>query len=124
MGMYTECMFRARIKKEIPESVEKVIRYFFDDGEQPEDLPDHEFFKCSRWDYLFSCPAHHRGKANLISLSEGNRDIFNLCDIKNYDGEISKFFDWINPYLDTYPGACIGWSWYEEDDLPVLICAK
>jgi hypothetical protein len=42
-------------------------------------------------------------------------------DIKNYEGEIEKFFEWIIPYVDGYPGDFIGYSRYEEDLKPTLI---
>ena len=41
------------------------------------------------------------------------------CNLKNYDGEISKFLDFIFPYVITY--GFIGYTRYEEFELPYLI---
>jgi hypothetical protein len=41
-------------------------------------------------------------------------------DIKNYAGEIQKFFEWIIPYVDGCPGDFIGYSRHEENRKPTL----
>lgn len=44
--------------------------------------------------------------------------------LKNYDDEIDKFFDWLNPYIEGIPGQCIGYKWHEYDDAPTLVYLK
>jgi hypothetical protein len=47
MGMYTELIFGAAIKaKGLPKDVLEVLLYLFEGGEQPHELPTHEYFKC------------------------------------------------------------------------------
>ena len=47
-----------------------------------------------------------------------------LCirsNVKNYDGEIQHFIDWITPCLDKHPGDFLGFRRYEETEDPTLI---
>lgn len=38
------------------------------------------------------------------------------ANLKNYDGEIAKFFDWIDPYVEGSEGDYMGYSLYEETE--------
>lgn len=42
------------------------------------------------------------------------------CNLKNYDGEIGAFLDWIMPWVFAGP-ECLGYYRYESDDHPTLI---
>ena len=44
--------------------------------------------------------------------------IFNRSDLKNYDGEIAAFLDWVMPYIDEPEGTWIGHVFYEEWEQP------
>lgn len=128
MGMYTELDFHSELKKDTPQDVIDLIdfavnRYEHKDGRV---LPDHPFFKCERWPWLFcgggSCyfdaKPHYFFKRDEISESWtlGIR-----TNIKNYSNEIALFVEWITPYLYKEPGDFIGFSRYEENDNPTLL---
>lgn len=125
MGMYTELVLKCSVKKSSPCEVLNVINHLFNGGEDVVDVPDHEFFKCSRWMFIGNCSSyyHHPKTINDVHDVEysDSLHIFSRSDLKNYDDEINKFIDWVKPYLDHSPGECIGWQWYEEDDKPTLI---
>lgn len=42
-------------------------------------------------------------------------------NLKNYEGEIGKFLDWIAPYLEAYPGDFLGFHRFNGTEAPVLI---
>ena len=110
MGMYTEILIRVNLDKRLlTEDVNPVIDYLFGEGLEPEQLPDHDFFKCRRWRHLAGGVVWD-AVGKLISIRE----------FKNYNGEAKKFFNWIGPYLDNYKGECIGYTWFELDAQPNL----
>lgn len=123
MGMYTELVLKCQIKEDAPQEVKDVVNYLFRNQRKPERLPDHAFFSCDRWDFIGkSCSYyHHPGVVNDVNDEFGDISIFSRSDIKNYDGEIESFIDWLKPYIDAPEGQCIGWSWYEEEQQPTLI---
>lgn len=125
MGMYTELVLKCRIKENSPDSVKAVINHLFCSADAPETLPEHPFFGLTRWHCIggMSSFYHHPEVVNSVpkfDFTDSNY-IFSRSDIKNYDGEIEAFIDWIKPYLENEEGECIGWSWYEEDLQPTLI---
>lgn len=122
MGMYTEILVKADVNlTEINDTDRAVLNYLFGEGEKPAVLPEHRFFKLPRWEYIGQCSSfyHHPKALNNFDISYGY--IFSRSDLKNYDGEISAFFDWFSPLTTAEPGKCIGYSWYEENDGPELI---
>ena len=125
MGMYTELVLKCQIKEDAPADVKSVIAYMFCGGDAPEKLPDHPFFCLTRWNSIGNCSSfyHHPEVVNSCPKFDYTESqyIFSRSDIKNYDGEIEAFIDWIKPYLENEEGQCIGWSWYEEELQPTLI---
>lgn len=125
MGMYTELVLKCRIKESAPDSVMEVINHLFCGAEAPENLPAHPFFGLKRWHCIggMSSFYHHPKVVNSVPKFDftNSNYIFSRSDIKNYDGEIEAFIDWIKPYLENEEGECIGWSWYEEELQPTLI---
>ncbi len=122
MGMYTEILVKADINtKTISEVDLSVIKYFFDGAEQPENLPDHSFFKLPRWRLIGVCSSFYHHPRAVSSFDNEYGYIFSRSDFKNYDGEIDAFFDWFRPLTTAPAGKCIGYSWYEEDSEPSLI---
>lgn len=122
MGMYTEIMVKADVNlTELSDCDRSVLDYMFGGGERPDVLPDHAFFKLPRWDYIGQCSSfyHHPKAVNSFDQSYGY--IFSRSDLKNYDNEIAQFFNWFSPLTTAEPGKCIGYSWYEEDNVPTLI---
>ena len=128
MGMYTELVFKASLPKTIPPDVRAVLEHLFRERLVPTSLPDHPFFAKERWSLIGRCcSAYHHGRV-VNSWDEEpyscSIKIFSRSDFKDYDEEIAAFIDWVCPYLHESEGDCIGWSWYEEMDKPILIYAQ
>lgn len=125
MGMYTELVLKCQIKEDAPTDVKSVIAHMFCGDDAPEKLPDHPFFGLTRWNFIGSCSSfyHHPEVVNSCPKFDytNSQYIFSRSDIKDYDGEIESFIDWLKPYVDAPEGQCIGWSWYEEEQQPTLI---
>lgn len=119
MGMYTEIFFRATLKQDVPESVLAPFRAMLGELEAESiELPDHELFQRGRWYMLargssYYFPEH--AQSHLVQDDiRGAWCVLLHASIKNYDGEIEAFFDWIDPYVDAYQGEFLGYSLYEE----------
>lgn len=127
MGMYTELYLSVALKKDVPKNVVEIIEHLF--GERPTDpldLPNHDFFKCSRWMMIGRCCSFYFTPmpTSRLYFDKGNTDQYYITtrsDLKNYDGEIGKFLDWVMPYIEAYEGNHLGHHRYEEDDQPTLI---
>ncbi len=131
MGMYTELVIKADVKRDISVDVKFILNFLFNhemdidiwDNEmnlKPEiKLPDHSFFKTSNWTAIGRCNSYYH-IPSTFSFFDG-KYLFSRSDLKNYDNEINKFIDWLCPYLDVDAGKCIGWSWYEEWHEPTLL---
>jgi hypothetical protein len=117
--MYTELVLKCRVKDDIQENVEEVLQFLFNGGYEPVQLPDHHFFEEQRWTFIGRSNSYYHIPWNTSKYKEGY--IFSRSDLKNYNGEIALFIDWIKPYLLNNPSECIGWQWYEEDDAPTLL---
>jgi hypothetical protein len=119
--MYTEIFFRATLVKDLPDEVLAPIRAMLGEIEvDPDDLPDHPLFECQRWDMLARCSSYYfPGHLRSVLVMDDILKAWALglnADIKNYDGEIDKFFDWIDPYVDAGQGEFLGYSLYEDVD--------
>lgn len=124
MGMYTEIHFNSELRRDTPSEVLAVLRYMLGDGDEPP-LPDHPLFSTTRWRYLFTMDSYYfdADTHSTLRFDDIAKTHF-LCvrsNIKNYDGEIEAFLDWIDPYLEKYPGDFLGFSRYEETEQPTLI---
>lgn len=126
MGMYTEIYVNCAFKHDTPPKVIEVLQYLFGEEnlDRPDNLPDHELFKTEGW-YLIgsgsSC--YHIPFATSKFVYDKYMKQWYLTsrsDLKNYNDEIEKFFDWINPYVSAHDGTFIGYSRYEEDLDPKL----
>ena len=126
MGMYTEIHFNSKMKEDLPESVVAILLAMCDgQGVEGITLPDHAFFRSTRWAYLcrtdsyyFDADTHSTFRFDEIS------DAHFLCirsNLKNYDDEITLFLDWIYPYLDKMEDDFLGFYRYEESEAPTLI---
>ena len=68
--------------------------------------------------YYFSADTNSTLRFDDIS------NAYYLCirtNLKNYDNEITEFIDWIKPYLNKLDGDFLGFSRYEETEIPNLI---
>lgn len=115
MGMYTEIIFGAWLKEDLPQDVVDTINILVDadvqklkDFCQSSSAPDHPFFQSDRpWllqsggSYYF--PQVMRTEFQYDKIAEQ----YSLCfrtNIKNYDSEIEDFLDWIKPYIESGSG--------------------
>jgi hypothetical protein len=136
MGMYTEVVFRATINRSKMNTDDfAILSYLFNpsDDKRREDLtlPEHEFFKCQRWFSIGRSSSFHH-HPNVIkdwyqpshqNTEADNVYIFSRSDLKDYDGEIDLFFDWIDTLGLFYKDEFMGYSLYEEDDTPTIFNA-
>jgi len=127
MGMYTELVLSVELRKERPANVIPVLTYLINgEGDEPTDLPDHPFFEKRRWrmvgrgsSYYFANP-EPIGRLHLGNITKTYH--FTMwCNLKNYQGEIEAFCDWLAPYVHTWGREILGWTRYEEEDVPTLI---
>jgi len=129
VGMYTEIVIAAPLRSDTPGDVIEIIRYMIGEGESaPEKTPNHDLFKCDRWGSVLNCSSYY---FIPFSTQEFRYDAIRKAyclvvraDLKNYGDEIEKFFDWIDQYLEKWPGEFVGYSRYEEDIEPVLYFKK
>lgn len=124
MGTYTELVIKTRITTDDPK-VKAVLNYLFndceDDSEPPAELPDHEFFKDRKWDLIGKCSSFYHIPTPLSYFKDGY--LFSRSDLKNYEGTIELFIDWISPYTSGLPGIVLGWTCLEQHN-PILIVKK
>lgn len=125
MGMYTEFHFNSELKSNCPTQVIDILRYMLGDKEESPALPDHPIFKTDRWrhmlrtdSYYFDADTHSTLRYDDIAEAHF---LCIRCNLKNYNGEIEKFVDWIDPYLDKMAGEFLGFSRYEETETPTLL---
>lgn len=120
MGMYTEICLRIQLKDELDSNVVKVIHELVN-GDSLSKIPKHPFFETSRYKSLMLCSSfYHVPFATMQFRKEGSSGTWYLvgrADLKNYESEIEKFFDWIYPYCED---GMLGYSLYEEDVYPEI----
>lgn len=123
MGDYTEFHFNAEVKDD--DEVLAVLRYMVDGGDvAPEPLPDHPLFHTHRWHMMLRCDSYYFDADTRSTLRADYQGPIYLCvrsNLKNYDGEIEKFIDWISPHLKKDEGDFLGFYRYEETEQPTLI---
>jgi len=124
MGVYTEIYVNVDLKKDTPEEVIEVLSAMcFPDCLQNklEGFP-------VRWAYLFGNGSYYtpNTSARYLRYDDISKQysLLGKGDIKNYQGEIEEFFEWLMPYIDSSEGDFIGYSRYEEDDVPTLYFKK
>lgn len=134
--MYTEFHFNSELSKDTPSEVIIILRVMlqelsFDAIDFP--LPDAPLFKTERWrtmlvcdSYYFDADTHSTLRFDDLNCKKGKSYFLCIrCNLKNYDSEIEKFVDWIDPYLeDKDSGDFLGFSRYEESEDPVIIRKK
>lgn len=129
MGMYTEIFARGGLAEDTPPEIGSILRALIVGVDVAPflnmDQPHHQFFDCDRFNQIASgSSAYLPGTAhsqwvekNFWSKLPG---FLITASLKNYDSEIEKFFDWIDPYLEADGGEFVGYSLYEENRVPLL----
>ena len=124
MGMYTELIFGARLKENTPKEVIDTLKYMVGDlEEKPEKLA----FETSTGRNVLGESSFYFGVHFPVTkfYYDGIVKAWTLssrANIKNYDGEIDQFLDWIKPYIDRGSGnrEMFAIKIYEEHDEPTI----
>jgi hypothetical protein len=127
VGMYTEFFFRAPLRGDVDRQFFVRLNETPDSFTPVHGLPEHPFFQCERWHNLFcGGSAYHetRGFDLRYDSFRSQHILFCHSSFKNYDGEIEKFLDWIDPMVEELEGTFLGYSLYEEDEQPILYYKK
>lgn len=126
MGMYTEFHFNSELN--IPKECEvaEILKFMVGDREdEPKEIPDLPLFGDTRWRFMLQCDSYYfdADTRSTLRWDEVSKSYYlNIrCNLKNYDGEIEQFIDWIRPYLDKERGDFLGFYRYEESETPTLI---
>lgn len=131
MGMYTEICLNVRLEENTPSEVINLLSRMVNGpwlrnerGYVEIPVPDHPFFQCPRWRMVLTCSSHYFVPFSHSTMRfDEIADTWFLCaraDLKNYDSEIEQFFNWLQPYIDAPVGEFIGYSRYEESNVPTL----
>lgn len=123
MGMYTELIFGASLRKDTPEEVIHVLQFLIGDRTAPVELPNHPFFGTARYGHIFSSSSYYFGVSRSLGkmwTDEISNEwvISTRSNLKNYDGEVELFLDWIKPYISKGSGSreFYAISCYEQDE--------
>lgn len=124
MGMYTEIYICTGIKQDIKDIDLNVLKFLFMGENKPDTLPSHRLFSTPRWHMIGSCSSHYHipYSTSDMKYNEIAKQYFivSRSDLKNYNDDIELFFDWIMPFLNKSEGEFIGYSRYEETNIPKL----
>lgn len=128
MGMYTALHFGAALKLDTPTEVIDILRYMTaadKDPDNPPPTPAAELFSDDTgWHWMLLSDSYyfqHETNSQVVDFPTRGHALSITCNLKNYNDEISKFLDWITPYVDAYPGEWLGYWMFEEDEKPTLI---
>jgi hypothetical protein len=144
MGMYTEIYVNIDLVEDLPDDVLYVLKGLVRDityrsdpldqnnnTEEPIDAWEDVRWGIltqglgSRFRSLFFNGSYYTPNTTVAKLSydyiSNQWSLLGKGDIKNYDGEIQQFFEWIAPYSET---EFLGYCRYEEDDEPTLYYRK
>lgn len=125
MGMYTEFHFNVKLKANTPKEIISILNYALNNKKVFITLPEHEFFDTSRWRSMLRSDSSYFNSDTNSTLRQDKIDkVYFLCircNLKNYDNEIELFIAWIKPYLNESEGNFLGFSRYEETQIPTLI---
>ena len=122
MGMYTELIFGASLKKNTPKEVIDVLKYMIGDiKEKPIDFP----FSGNR--SLFLSGSYYFGVCDPVKklwfdTIDNSYKISTRSNLKNYNNEIETFLEWIKPYIESGSGSNNMYAivTYEEDYEPTI----
>lgn len=124
MGMYTELIFGAELKKETPNEVIEALKYMIGDIE---DKPINFPLPDGRCEWLFQEGSYYFAIHNPVNRMwldgiSGQYHISTRSNLKNYDNEIETFLEWIKPYVAGGSGAreMYAITIYEEQEEPTI----
>lgn len=118
MGMYTEIYVNVDLREDTPQTVIKTLMAVVNGDRESEYLKGKPY----RWGCLFCNMSYYTPNTKCASLTfdtiTNSYSLIGKGDIKNYEGEIEQFFEYIKPYCDN---SFIGYHRYEEDREPILV---
>ena len=135
MGMYTEIKVDCIVRPVDQVSLD-ALRIMFDwpgpGSRSPRQrsiassfsLPDAPLFRCARWHSIGRCGSAYfdaEPSSKMEDLGDGTWRITSISNLKNYDDEIGKFFDWLRPMVVGTAGQVIGHQWYEQERHPTEV---
>lgn len=128
MGMYTEFHFNVALVEGVDVNVVATLESMVSDSGIFLNAPEHKLFAKSRAIYMLRCDSYYFEADTLSTLRfDTIAECYYLnikCNLKNYEGEIEAFIDWIDPYVDASIGNFLGFYRYEESTAPTLIFKK
>lgn len=124
MGMYTELIFGASLKSDTPKIVIESLKYMIGETKKkPKDFP----LPNGRCEWLFRGSSYYFGVSSAVSKIwkddiSGEYIISTRSNIKNYEGEIETFLEWIKPYIESGSGERDMYAIviYEEQSEPTV----
>jgi hypothetical protein len=121
MGMYTEIFVNVDLIESTPDEVIQTLKAICGyDSESP-------FLagKPKRWSMLFGNGSYYTPNTQCAALTfdgiGNNWSLIGKGDIKNYEGEIEAFFEYIEPWVED---RFMGYKRYEEDEEPTVMLRK
>jgi hypothetical protein len=118
MGMYTEIYVNVDLKENTPEEVINTLRAICEFDYDSEYLVN----KPTRWSFLFGNGSYYTPCTSVCHLTfdaiSNQWSLLGKGDIKNYEGEIEQFFEYIEPWVED---KFMGYMRYEEHDEPKLM---
>lgn len=129
MGMYTklsvDLKFKENLPKEVVIALEVMVGHRGTEEIGKSDLPKHELFESSRWNFMLRCSSYYHTPVSLTKLHYDDISkqyyLVSSSDFKNYDNEVDLFFDFVKDYVED---GFLGYSLYEEDEVPTLYFLK
>ena len=124
MGMYTELIFGAELKKDTPREVIDTLEYMIGKVEtKPNNFPlpngrCERLFQGGSYYFPVSDPVNKMWIDNI----DNRCHISTRSNIKNYGGEIEAFLEWIKPHVDYGSGSRNMYAivLHEEFDEPTI----
>ncbi len=121
MGMYTELIFGAELKKDTPQSVINTLLYMTGYIEKPYKIA-FDFIRNPLDGTSGSFGVNKSLKKMWFEKEYNTWHISTRSNIRNYSNDIDNFLDWIKPYVER--GSGIGEFYaikiYEDDKYPII----
>ena len=101
MGYYTTLKCKFKLKKDTPDSVLNLLKKVLIDIDLDCEnlLVKHEFFQCEKWKNLFLSTNGSDIQGGRLYKENDYWTVDLHTEFKDYENEIDKFIDWINPYI-------------------------
>lgn len=126
MGMYTELIFGARMKKDTPKEVINTLHYLVN-GKKLYDEVEIEKSVTDGRNVLNGGGSYYFGVCNGVAkmwFDDIRKEwiVSSRTNIKNYEDEIKTFLEWIKPFIYSGSGdrEMYAITIYEEQDTPTI----